>query len=133
MFLIFSCAFLFALLVFVHELGHFIFASKYGVHVEQFAIGMGPKLFSFKDKRNTEWIIALLPIGGYIKCYGDENITSANQKIKDVSKSHLSLLSKTPWQRFLISFGGPLFNFISAIIPLTLTYFLCGDISKIPL
>ena len=59
--------------VFVHELGHFMFAKKFGVHVYEFSIGMGPKLFKFNRKNDeTDYCIRLLPIGGFVQMAGEE-------------------------------------------------------------
>ena len=67
--------------VFVHEFGHFICAKKYGIYVYEFSIGMGPKLFGFKRKNDeTNYVIRLLPIGGYVQMAGEE-IENTEQSI----------------------------------------------------
>jgi len=97
--------------VFVHELGHFIFAKRAGIYVYEFALGMGPRIFKFKRKNDeTEYSIRAFPIGGFVKMAGeeieaDENI-SADQRVQ--SKSWLA--------RFLTMISGVIFNFILAII-----------------
>ncbi|MDD9841285.1 MAG: site-2 protease family protein, partial [Alphaproteobacteria bacterium] len=76
--------FIITVVVFFHELGHFWVARKCGVRVEVFSIGFGRPLFSWMDKRNTMWKIGWLPLGGYVKFFGDESAASNpdNQKLK---------------------------------------------------
>lgn len=95
----------FGILVFVHELGHFTLAKANGVFVEEFAIGMGPKLLGFK-KGETLYSIRALPIGGYVKMLG-ENEDSDNPR---------AFNRKSPLQRISIIVAGPLMNFIVAIV-----------------
>ena len=59
------------ILVFVHELGHYLIARKNGVKVEVFSIGFGKELFGFTDKNKTRWKFSLIPLGGYVKMHGD--------------------------------------------------------------
>ena len=97
-------------LVFVHELGHFFFARLFGVRVEVFSIGFGPKIF--KHVRNgTEYAISIIPLGGYVKMFGDDPFseTVLTEEEKSVAFNH-----KTKWARFWIVFGGPLANLILA-------------------
>ena len=97
--------------VFIHELGHFIFAKKAGIYVYEFSIGMGPRLFKFKRKNDeTEYSIRLFPIGGFVSMAGedveiDKNIPEEKQ-----------MYNKTWLQRFLTVIAGVMFNFILAII-----------------
>ena len=65
--------FILGITVFIHELGHFLFAKKFGVYVYEFSIGMGPRLFKFRRKNDeTEYCIRLFPIGGYVQMAGEE-------------------------------------------------------------
>lgn len=97
--------------VFVHELGHFIFAKRAGIYVYEFAVGMGPRLFSFKRKNDeTIYALRLIPLGGFCQLAGeeineDENIPAEKR-----------LQSKTWMQRFLTVIAGCMFNFLLAII-----------------
>lgn len=100
---------LFFVLVFIHELGHFLMAKWVGIRVECFAIGMGPSLFSFK-KGDTEYKWGLLPLGGYVKMSGDDPSKEYSEEDKRVG-----FLSKTPPQKLLVVFGGPVFNLILPI------------------
>ena len=97
--------------VFIHELGHFMFAKKYGVHVYEFSIGMGPKLFKFNRKNDeTDYCIRLLPIGGFVQMAGEEVEEDKNIPIEK------SLRSKTAFQRFMIMVAGVMMNFILAFV-----------------
>lgn len=97
--------------IFVHELGHFLFAKMCGIYVYEFALGMGPKLISKKSKKGeTVYSLRLIPIGGFCSLAGEG--TDEDHKIP---KDRL-LQSKTVWQRFLTMFFGAGFNFIFAIV-----------------
>jgi regulator of sigma E protease len=97
-------------LVFFHELGHFLFARFFGVKVETFSIGFGPKIFKYKPGE-TEYCISLIPLGGYVKMFGDD---PSNKEGIPEEKRHLSFLFKSKMARFWIVFGGPLANLILA-------------------
>lgn len=115
-------------IVLIHESGHFIFAKLTGVYVYEFAIGMGPKLCSFKPKNSeTEYSLRLIPIGGFCSLAGED----FEEDKKKIPKDRL-LQAKKPWQRFLIMFMGPGFNFISAIIILFFLGLICGSPSMEP-
>jgi len=104
-------------LITIHELGHFLFARLFGVKVESFSIGFGPPIFKWKGKE-TEYQIALIPLGGYVKMYGEDSMTEPIQGNIDKSafSDPRSFHSKPNWQKMLIAFAGPLFNIILAII-----------------
>jgi regulator of sigma E protease len=96
------------ILVFVHELGHFIMAKRAGVRVEKFSLGMGPKLVGYK-KGDTEYIISALPLGGYVKMAGenpDEELTGSPDEFQN----------KSVWQRAKIVATGPITNILLAFI-----------------
>src|SRR5580704_2951065 len=63
-------------LVFVHELGHYLIARRNGVRIEIFSIGFGPELFGWNDRAGTRWKISALPLGGYVKMFGDSDASS---------------------------------------------------------
>ena len=111
-------------IIFVHELGHFIFAKLMGVYVYEFALGMGPKILSKKGKE-TEYCLRLIPIGGFCSMAGEE---VDEEKIKVPKKRRLQ--AKKPWQRFLIMFFGPGFNFIFAILILFFVALFTGSSYK---
>ena len=73
------------ILIVIHELGHFLMARMCGVYVERFSFGFGPILCSFKDKVGTEYSISLIPLGGYVKMYGED--ASALEKGSDESNN----------------------------------------------
>lgn len=97
--------------VFVHELGHFLFAKKYGVHVYEFSIGMGPRLFKFNRKNDeTDYCLRLFPIGGFVQMAGEE--IDDDDDVPEDKK----LTSKPAFQRFMIMIAGVMMNFITAFI-----------------
>ena len=102
------------LIVFIHELGHFIFAKRAGIYCYEFSIGMGPKLFGKKFKSETEYCLRLIPLGGFVSMAGEDVEVD-----KNVPKEK-RMQNKTWFQRFLTVFAGPLFNFILAFILLFL-------------
>lgn len=99
-------------LVFFHELGHFLFARFFGVRVETFSIGFGPKILKFK-KGDTEYAVSLIPLGGYVKMFGDDPL---NKDVIPVEEREFSFTYKGKWARFWIVMGGPLANFIMAYV-----------------
>ncbi|MCX7338723.1 MAG: RIP metalloprotease RseP [Alphaproteobacteria bacterium] len=111
------------ILVFVHELGHFLVARRNDVRVTVFSIGFGPSLFGWNDSKGTRWQFCLIPLGGYVKMFGDADPSSgladsAIQKLTEKEKK-LTLHSKTPLQRIAVAVAGPLANFIFAFVILT--------------
>lgn len=99
--------------VFIHELGHFIFAKKFGVHVYEFSIGMGPKLFKFNRKNDeTDYCVRLLPIGGFVQMAGEE--IDEDEDIPEAKR----LQAKPARQRFMIMVAGVMMNFLLAIVVL---------------
>lgn len=99
-------------LVFFHELGHFLFARLFGVKVEVFSIGFGPKLFK-KKFGETEYALSIIPLGGYVKMYGDDPF---NKDDIPESERVRSFTHQNKWARFWIVMGGPLANFILAFV-----------------
>ena len=99
-------------IIFIHELGHFIFAKKSGVYVYEFSLGFGPKLFSFKRKNDeTEYMVKLIPLGGYVSLAGEEDIDDNNIVPEDKK-----LYNKSWWQWFWIMIAGAMNNFILGIV-----------------
>lgn len=106
---------LLGILIFVHELGHFLVARMCGVRVEVFSLGFGKKIFSLV-RGGTTYCISLIPLGGYVKMFGEQGSESIlTEEDKKVSYSH-----KTPWQRIAIVLAGPLMNFFFAIFVFSL-------------
>lgn len=109
-------------IVLIHELGHFLFAKLFGVYVYEYSIGMGKKIFSKKPKNSeTEYNIRLFPIGGFVRLAGEEG--EDGDKEVPLEKK---LYKKGFWQRFLIFFMGPGFNFLLAIVTLFVSCLIFG-------
>ena len=109
------------IVVFIHEYGHYYFAKKFGVGVTDFSIGFGREIFGWNDKSGTRWKICWIPLGGYVKFFGDRNVYSQAdhkeilEKYSEEDQKKLFTL-KPLYQRSLIVFGGPLANFLLALV-----------------
>jgi regulator of sigma E protease len=113
--MILSFVFVLGVLIFVHELGHFMMARRIGVRVLTFSLGFGPKLVSFR-RGDTEYCISAIPLGGYVKMAG-ENPEETRSGASD------EFLSKTKWQRFQVLIMGPVMNLILAVIVMALVLY----------
>tara|TARA_B100000530_G_scaffold124071_1_gene77544 strand:+ start:374 stop:1483 length:1110 start_codon:yes stop_codon:yes gene_type:complete len=107
--------------VFIHEYGHYYFAKRYGVGVTDFSIGFGQEIFGWNDKSGTRWKICWIPLGGYVKFFGDRNVFSQADQEKIIKKYNEEdrkklFVLKPLYQRVLIVFGGPLANFLLALV-----------------
>jgi len=109
------------LLIFVHELGHFLFAKLFKVRVLKFSLGFGPKMIS-KTIGDTEYQISAFPLGGYVKMFGE----NPDEQDVDESEQAVSFAHKPVWQRFLIVLAGPIFNLVFPIILFFLIFFTMG-------
>lgn len=107
---ILSAIVLLGVIIFVHEIGHFLSAKLVGVRVLKFSLGFGPKIISRKYGE-TEYLISSIPFGGYVKMFGEE----PGEELKEEEKP-LAYTYQPVWKRFIIVFSGPLFNLIFAII-----------------
>jgi|RhiMethySRZTD1v2_1073278.scaffolds.fasta_scaffold19057_6 regulator of sigma E protease len=112
--------FVLSVIVFFHELGHFLVARWCGVRVLTFSIGFGPELIGFNDRHGTRWKFSAIPLGGYVKFFGDENAASvpdheAASQMSEAEKRE-SFVFKPVGQRAAIVVAGPLANFILAIV-----------------
>ncbi len=99
-----------SILVFVHELGHFLAARFFGVKVERFSVGFGP-VVARKECCGTEWAISAFPLGGYVKMKGQDDLDPLKR-----SNDPDSYNTKKPWQRIIILLAGPFANFLLAFI-----------------
>jgi regulator of sigma E protease len=122
--------FVLTVVVFVHELGHFLVARWYGVGVKTFSIGFGPEIFGFNDRYGTRWRLSWIPLGGYVKFIDDENAASAGQKpleqMTAEERKH-SFQAKPLGQRAAVVAAGPIANFILAILIFTAIFALFGE------
>jgi regulator of sigma E protease len=116
--------------VFFHELGHFLVARWNGVKVDAFSVGFGPELWGFNDKHGTRWKLSAVPLGGYVKFFGDANAASTPDFDKaaemDPQEKSVSFIHKKVWQRAAIVAAGPIANFILAIVIFSFTFMLLG-------
>ncbi len=106
-------------LVFVHEMGHYLIARRNGVRVEVFSIGFGPEIFGWTSKAKTRWKFSLIPLGGYVKMFGDVDVASRpGQPVAELSEAERAeaFHAKRLGQRAWIVAGGPLANFLFAVI-----------------
>ena len=117
-------------LVFVHEMGHYLVARKNGVKVEVFAIGFGSELFGWTDRLGTRWKICAVPLGGYVKMFGDGDISSSTI-LEDSNESfegkENAFHHKSLGARAAIVLAGPVANFLFAIILLAGLYSIVGQ------
>ena len=133
-----------SIVVFVHEFGHYYAGRVLGVGADAFSIGFGPELFGWSDKRGTRWKISLLPLGGYVKFFGDgyERVEGKNPGYyKSVDGGRLRVsseeLNKTlagvpVWRRAVIVAAGPFANFILSIVIFTFLFISFGKLNSIP-
>ena len=117
--------------VFIHEYGHYYFAKKYGVGVTDFSIGFGKEIFGWNDKSGTRWKICMIPLGGYVKFFGDRNVFSQSDQeelIKQYNEKDREKLFvlKPLYQRSLIVAAGPIANFILAAVIFCFIYMFVG-------
>jgi len=122
---------LLTVVVFIHEYGHYYFAKRFGVGVTDFSIGFGKEIFGFNDKSGTRWKFCAIPLGGYVKFFGDRNVFSQaeqEQLLKQYSKKDQDKLfvTKPVYQRSLVVAAGPLANFLLAILIFTFIYMFAG-------
>ena len=127
---IISLLVLLTIVVFVHELGHFWVARRCGVRVEVFSVGFGPELFGYTDRFGTRWKFSAVPLGGYVKMFGQaERVLEANGRERDMSAAERSVAfhHKRVWQRAAIVFAGPAANYLLTIGALALLYVVVGQ------
>jgi regulator of sigma E protease len=131
-------AFLFVitLVVFFHELGHFLVARAFGVKVDVFSVGFGKEIFGWNDKRGTRWKVSWLPVGGYVKFAGDADAASrpdpdAAAKMT-LAEREGALVFKPVGQRALVAASGPLANFALAVVLLTGIFMYTGHSELAP-
>jgi regulator of sigma E protease len=122
---------LITVVVFIHEYGHYYFAKKFGVGITDFSIGFGKEIFGWNDKDGTRWKVCWIPLGGYVKFFGDRNVFSQSEQEQIINqyseedRKKLFIL-KPLYQRSLIVAAGPLANFVLAMLIFTIINFFVG-------
>ena len=116
---------LITIVVFIHEYGHYYFAKRYGVGVTDFSIGFGREIFGWNDKSGTRWKVCWIPLGGYVKFFGDRNVFSQTEQQEIINKyseddRQKLFILKPLYQRSLIVAAGPLANYFLAILIFTM-------------
>lgn len=118
------------IVVFFHELGHFLVARWNGVKVETFSVGFGPEIVGFNDRHGTRWRFSAIPLGGYVKFFGDADAASTpdHQRAEAMSEAERagSFFHKRVGQRATIVAAGPIANFILAILIFSVSYMTVG-------
>jgi regulator of sigma E protease len=111
--------FVLTVVVFVHEMGHYLVGRWCGIGVKAFSIGFGPELVGFNDRRGTRWKLCLIPLGGYVKFVGDMGVTSApdpeETEALTSEERKVAFHTQALWKRAATVFAGPFFNFLLTI------------------
>ena len=128
--------FVLAIVVFFHELGHFLVGRWCGVQVDTFSLGFGPELFGFTDRHKTRWRVAAIPLGGFVKFHGDANAASlpAEADIAGMGAAEraVTFAAQRVWKRAAIVAAGPIANFILALVIFTATFSIQGRTVMMP-
>jgi regulator of sigma E protease len=118
--------FVLTVVVFVHEMGHYLVGRWCGIGVKAFSIGFGPEIFGFNDRRGTRWKLSAIPLGGYVKFVGDMNATSTPDPAEVDSLSEadkrIAFHTQPVWKRAATVFAGPFFNFLLTIAVFTVMF-----------
>jgi regulator of sigma E protease len=118
--------FVLTVVVFVHEMGHYLVGRWCGIGVQAFSIGFGPELFGFNDRRGTRWKLCAIPLGGYVKFVGDMSVTSTPdpevEKSLSPEERKVAFHTQPVWKRALTVFAGPAFNFLLTIAVFTVLF-----------
>jgi len=122
---------LITVVVFIHEYGHYYFAKKYGVGITDFSIGFGREIIGWNDKSGTRWKICWIPLGGYVKFFGDRNVFSQSEQEKIINQYNEEdrgklFILKPLYQRSIIVAAGPIANFVLAILIFTMINLFVG-------
>ena len=122
--------FVLTVVVFFHELGHFLVARWCGIKVLVFSLGFGPEIVGFNDKLGTRWKLSAIPLGGYVKFFGDDNAASVPDHAAAASMSEAerndSFIHKPVRSRAAVVAAGPIANFILAIVIFTCLFTFFG-------
>ena len=123
-------------IVFFHEMGHFLMGRLFGVKIDAFSLGFGPELAHYVDRRGTRWRLALLPLGGYVKFHGDADGTSMTRTAATATMApdvlSKTLLAQSVWKRAAVVAAGPIANFIIAIAIFSAMFYVEGRLLHAP-
>lgn len=121
---------LLGVLVFVHELGHYLMAKFTGVKVDEFSIGFGKKLWGFTDRSGTKWKICAIPLGGYCKFLGDGDAASSTDESASVAEEDkkYAFAFQNPFKKLAIVIAGPAANYVFAILVFAGVFFFLGKV-----
>ncbi len=117
------------IIIFVHEIGHYLIGRWCGIKASVFSLGFGPQILEYTDKHDTQWRLALIPLGGYVRFIGDGEDISSFQSSPDVEGSFASAHA---WKKAATVFAGPLFNGLFTIVILTFFFFVYGRVAIEP-
>lgn len=123
--------FVLTVVVFVHEMGHYLIGRWCGIGVKAFSIGFGPELFGFYDRHGTRWKLCAIPLGGYVKFVGDMNATSSQPSTEEIeslteAERKVAFHTQPIWKRAATVVAGPLFNFLLTIAVFAVLFSLYG-------
>jgi len=128
--------FVLSLVVFFHELGHFLIGRWCGIKVDTFSLGFGPELVGFNDRYGTHWRVAAFPLGGYVKFHGDANGASMSDAAAFATmppgERAVSFIAQKVWKRAAVVAAGPLANFLLAIVIFTGIFYVNGRAILLP-
>lgn len=122
-----SFALVLGVLVFIHELGHYLAARWCGVHVEAFSIGFGRPLASWTDRRGTQWRLCWLPLGGYVKLHGQEQPGDVSPEVRAAWLPGKTFHSKPVLSRAIVVAAGPIANFLLAMALFSVLFSMQGE------
>ena len=123
--------FVLTMVVFVHEMGHYLVGRWCGIGVKAFSIGFGPELVGFNDRHGTRWKLCAIPLGGYVKFVGDMNATSSQPSAEEIesltdAEREVAFHTQPIWKRAATVVAGPLFNFLLTIAVFAVLFSLYG-------
>jgi regulator of sigma E protease len=129
--------FVLTVVVFVHEMGHYLIGRWCGIGVTAFSIGFGPEILGFNDRHGTRWKLSAIPLGGYVKFVGDVSATSAPDQA-DISglspeEKKIAFHTQPVWKRAVTVFAGPLFNFLLTIAVFAVFFSIYGRVVSEPM
>ncbi|GAB1582075.1 MULTISPECIES: RIP metalloprotease RseP [Phyllobacteriaceae] len=129
--------FVLTVVVFVHEMGHYLIGRWCGIGVKAFSVGFGPELIGFTDRKGTRWKLSAIPLGGYVKFVGDEGVASApsegaDQGLSEAEKA-IAFHHQPVWKRAATVFAGPAFNILLTIVILAVFFALYGRVVADPM